>query len=74
MLRKETSDELQVVCDICGRHGPYDYWGWSLDMERWDKTDFSILDHNPNAIIVTERVAECITKNYFTNIEARRVN
>jgi len=72
--RKGSTDESILLCKICGRRGfpsPKALW---VDEARWDGSDFVILDHNPNIIVVTERVVEVLDANSFTNIVAEPVD
>lgn len=56
------------MCDVCGRLGFPSPKVLSVDEARWDGSDFLILDYNPNIVAVTERMAEVIDANAFTNI------
>jgi hypothetical protein len=60
--------ETLRVCDLCGRQGFPRPKVLAVDTERWDGTDFFNLDHNPNIVIVTERVRDLVRDSGFTNV------
>lgn len=55
-------------CKICGHSDFRSPKRLAVDEARWDGSDFLELDHNPNIVVVTERVAEIVQSNNFTNI------
>jgi len=58
-----------VLCDICQREGFPRPKALAVDPDRWDRTDFFIVDHNPNIIMITERVRDHIRAAGFSNVE-----
>lgn len=64
-----TEDGLRV-CSICGRRAFPRSKMLTVDESRWDGSDFVTLDHNPNIILVSERVAEVLEANSFSNLVA----
>lgn len=63
-----TADSIRL-CDVCGRRGFPSPKDLSVDEARWDGSDFVLLDHNPNIIIVTDRVASALDA-IFSNLVA----
>jgi hypothetical protein len=72
--RRDSSEERLRLCEKCERRGFPSPGHLLVDEARWDGSDFVYLDHNPNIIVVTERVAEVVTSNGFTNLVATPVS
>ncbi|WP_437962693.1 double-CXXCG motif protein (plasmid) [Sorangium sp. So ce119] len=66
--RGSTGDSIRL-CEVCGRRGFPSPKDLSVDETRWDGSDFVLLDHNPNIIVVTDRVAKVINAS-FSNLVA----
>lgn len=56
-----------TVCPHCHRIKPPILDHYALDEDRWDGSDFMHVDLNPNKVIVTERVCDCLRAHNFTN-------
>jgi hypothetical protein len=59
-----------VLCEICERRSPGTF-GASIDESTWDGSDFFHVDENPNAIWISQRVADFFHTNSgrLTNVE-----
>lgn len=66
--RKGSTPEKALLCEICGRRGFPSPNCLAVDETRWDGSDFFNVDFNENITLVTERVAEVIAANRFTNV------
>jgi hypothetical protein len=59
-----------LLCELCGRRSPGTF-GASVDQSTWDGRDFFHVDENPNAIWISQRVADFFQGDIgrFTNVE-----
>jgi hypothetical protein len=77
LLREESTVEFNPPCPRCGRQtgqpvGDPKKWRLIVDRKSWNGSDFM----NPNGImpiLVTQRVADIILENKFTNVRVRHV-
>ena len=71
--RKGSTAKTLRRCRICGRETFRSPTNLDVDVRRWDRTDFFHVDHNPNILLVTERVASVLDDHGFTNIVAQPI-
>ena len=64
--RVGVNEETIRICEECGRD-IFPDTRYDIDEERWDKSDFFILDKNPNFTMITERVCNLFQQKGFTN-------
>jgi hypothetical protein len=55
------------VCDTCKRRIFPRPTHWEIDLERWDGSDFFIMDLNPNMVFVTQAVKDLFESNNVSN-------
>jgi hypothetical protein len=67
-----TLDTL-VVCHHCGITKFPNPQDLTVDVARWDGSDFFNLDMNPNMLFVTERVRALFLRERFSNCEFQPV-
>lgn len=63
-----------VACDLCGRSRFPRPKHLSVDQSTWDGSDFVTLDHNPNIVVVSQRVHEWVSSEALSNICAERIS
>jgi hypothetical protein len=67
-------DESSIeACHHCGRSVFLDV-PWIIDEDRWTKTDFNMIDGNPNIVLVTSQVCDVLTRNAFSNWECLHIS
>ena len=66
--RKGSTEDSLCACGLCGRRVFPLPRALSVDESRWDGSDFVLLDHNPNIIVVTERTQQVLGTNAFSNL------
>jgi len=66
--RKGSTAKTLRACNVCGRMKFPSPTKLDVDVRRWDRSDFFHVDHNPNIVLVTERVASVIEEHGFTNL------
>jgi hypothetical protein len=72
--RKGSTARTLRACKVCGREKFPSPTKLDVDVKRWDRSDFFHVDHNPNIVLVTDRVASVIEEHGFTNIVAKPIN
>ncbi len=71
--RRGSTEGSLCVCELCGRRVFPLPNKLSVDESRWDGSDFVLLDHNPNIIVVTERTQKVLDANAFSNLVIERI-
>jgi hypothetical protein len=64
-----TINNIQI-CDVCGRRNFPSPNNLILDTTSWDRSDFFLLDNNPNILVVSKRVVDVLNSNGFSNVIA----
>lgn len=72
--RKGSTEDSLCACELCGRRVFPRPKMLSVDESRWDGSDFVLLDHNPNIIVVTERTQEVLGANAFSNLAVEPID
>ncbi len=68
--RSGTTEASLQACALCRRRVFPDPDWMAIDEDRWDGSDFFLVDYNPNIVIVTERVATLLGEGRFSNLTA----
>ncbi len=71
--RKGSTEGNLYACEHCRRRVFPRPKLLSVDESRWDGSDFVLLDHNPNIIVVTERTQEVLVANAFSNLAVESI-
>lgn len=63
-----------IQCNYCGKRAPFDFSSIRIDEDRWNRSDFCIVNENPSAVVITGQVHDLLAASRFTNWRCLGIN